>query len=273
LQLLHATRAARFLDLDKLPTTELEADLCIVGAGATGLALAHELASSGRRIVVVESGGRAAGEPAEALNMGENVGDLALELQHSRARGVGGTTQLWAGQCVPFEIDDFSEREWVPAAKWPFQRSELEPYYRGAERLLGVPPTRYDESVWRNFRVPLPPLDPAVLRHRCTVMPREVNMSALTAPRLRDAVNVSVLLHATVAQVLVTEAGDQVDGIELRSLGGRSGRVRASLVVLCAGAIENARILLLSRSRHPPGGALPPGPSQCVFSRGPDRQS
>jgi choline dehydrogenase-like flavoprotein len=35
----------------------LEADICIVGAGAAGLTLALELEAPGRRVLLVESGG------------------------------------------------------------------------------------------------------------------------------------------------------------------------------------------------------------------------
>ena len=47
-----------FIDARELePGRRLDADLCIVGAGAAGLALADALAGSGREVVLLESGG------------------------------------------------------------------------------------------------------------------------------------------------------------------------------------------------------------------------
>ena len=230
------------IDFGQIDTSDLQADVCVIGAGATGLALAHDLADSDRRVAVVESG-----SGADHLNSGESVGTHSLELEASRARGFGGTTQLWAGQCVPFERDDFGGRDWVPHADWPFPRSELDPHYRRAEALLGVPATDYGESAWQPFGLRPAPVDPEVLQHRCTAMPREVHMGRLTGERLEDSGTVTVLLGATVSEIVLDESGERVSGVELRSLSGRSARLRAPVVVLCAGALENARLLLLSR--------------------------
>jgi choline dehydrogenase-like flavoprotein len=248
------THVRMIIDFEQARELELSADVCIVGAGATGLALAHALAGRDTRVVVVESGGPSATPQADSLNSGESVGAQELELEASRARGIGGTTQLWAGQCVPFEVDDFVRRDWVPHAEWPFERAELEPFYRQAEGLLGLPPSiTYDESAWQPFDVQPAAVDPALLRHRCTVMPHEVHMGHLTAERLNRASNVTLLLNATATEVLLDEAGERTSGLELRSLSGRRARLSAPVVALCAGAIENARLLLLSRSRRERG--------------------
>jgi flavin-dependent dehydrogenase len=47
-----------FIDARELPPgRRLDADLCIVGAGAAGLALAQALEGSGRDVLLLESGG------------------------------------------------------------------------------------------------------------------------------------------------------------------------------------------------------------------------
>src|SRR5436305_13812383 len=62
------------LDLRTLATGELVADVCVVGAGAAGLALAHELRDAGADVLVLERGGErpGLGEP------GENVGTSTI---------------------------------------------------------------------------------------------------------------------------------------------------------------------------------------------------
>ncbi|MGH9464483.1 MAG: NAD(P)-binding protein, partial [Thermoanaerobaculia bacterium] len=123
-----------FVDAAEIPSgTRLEADLCIIGAGAAGIALARELAASGREILLLESGGF---EYEEAVHQryagraeGTLVGETSGYLTTSRLAYFGGTTNHWHGYCRPLDPEDFGARDWVPASGWPLERSELEPYY------------------------------------------------------------------------------------------------------------------------------------------------
>ena len=65
------------------------------------------------------------------------------------------------------------------------------------------------------------------------------------------APNVTLLLHASVVDLATGEDPGRVDRVEVRRDDGSRCFVRARLVVLAAGGIENPRLLLLSR-RVPP---------------------
>ena len=58
-----------FIDARTLPNGEkLTADLCIVGAGAAGITLAHELIGSGLTVILAEAGDEEPGmDPARTL--------------------------------------------------------------------------------------------------------------------------------------------------------------------------------------------------------------
>src|ERR1700693_5107116 len=63
--------ARMFIDSRTLPeNTEVQGDVCIIGAGAAGITLALDLASGNRRIVVFESGGFAFSPAAQRLYCG-----------------------------------------------------------------------------------------------------------------------------------------------------------------------------------------------------------
>ena len=62
--------------------------------------------------------------------------------------------------------------------------------------------------------------------------------------------NVTLLLHASVVDLATGGDPGWVDRVELRREDGSRCFVRARLVVLAAGGIENPRLLLLSRPRH-----------------------
>src|SRR5688572_25735006 len=118
-----------------------ETEVCVIGAGAAGLALTRRLLARGHSVVVLESGGRDY-EPATAdLNAGENVGEDYYPLDHARLRFFGGTTAIWGGRCAELDPIDFEARPWVPHSGWPFGIDELRPYYDAARRLLDLPPS------------------------------------------------------------------------------------------------------------------------------------
>jgi choline dehydrogenase-like flavoprotein len=73
----------------------LETDVCVVGAGPAGITLALELARSGCRVCLLESGGRAHSAAAEKLSAGKSVGYWYYPLADTRARALGGASVRW----------------------------------------------------------------------------------------------------------------------------------------------------------------------------------
>ena len=73
----------------------LDADICIVGAGPAGLTLASELATRGRRVVLLESGGRNPDPEVQTLNEGTTTGDAYAGPGSTRHRQAGGTVGIW----------------------------------------------------------------------------------------------------------------------------------------------------------------------------------
>lgn len=229
---------------------ELRADVCVVGAGAAGIALAHRLLGTRTEVVVLERGGPRTTEESSA---GEIVGMRPDALTAGRGSGLGGTTGLWAGQCLPAEPEAFAERPWVAHSGWPFPRAELEPLYRRAEAALQLEGEVYDERVWDAFGVARPPVEPRRVAHRFTVWCPEPHLGRLYRRRLAASSNVRVLLHAGATEIVTTPAGDRVDCVRAATPEGKAVRVRAETCVLCAGTVENARLLLASNAVHAAG--------------------
>jgi choline dehydrogenase-like flavoprotein len=233
--------------------TALEADVCIIGLGVAGLAIAREFLGTRTRVIVVESGSWAIEAETSELNRGDVAGLPYKGMLEGRARAFGGTSNLWGGQCVPLDPIDFQQRSWVPFSGWPITRESLEPYYERAKDRLWIPADEYDDCVWARFGLDRVDFDPDILHIAHTIFIAKHNLGRRYRAELQSAPNIRVLLHANVTRLETNGYGTRAVSVLMRSLAGKCGRVSARIFVLCAGTIENARLLLLSSQVNPAG--------------------
>ncbi|HEY9756749.1 MAG TPA: FAD-dependent oxidoreductase [Oculatellaceae cyanobacterium] len=124
--------------LDPKKLAEKTFDICIVGAGAVGIAMAHRLYRRGLEVVVLESGSQNARESsddnpgwgarrwidpiAKELDCGTIDSHLSTIrpafLTQSRTRAYGGSTNCWGGFIRPMDSYDFKD--------WPIKREDLQ---------------------------------------------------------------------------------------------------------------------------------------------------
>ena len=135
----------------------LEADLCIVGAGAAGISIAREWIGGARTVLLLEGGGFDYDAQMQDLYRGESVGLPYYPLQAARLHQFGGTTGHWAGFCSTYDALDFERRAWVPHSGWPITRASLDPYYARAQRVLELGPYEYDAAQWQRRNPSLVP--------------------------------------------------------------------------------------------------------------------
>jgi choline dehydrogenase-like flavoprotein len=225
---------------------QLQADLCIVGAGAAGIALAREFLGTRTSVLLLESGGLRPDPGAAGLNQGESTGLGPDSLTEGRERGLGGTTAVWGGQCLPPEPITFERRDWVEHSGWPFGAEELARFYPRAEELFRIEGEVYDERIWDAFGVERPAVDPGRLLHRFTVWCPQPHLGRLYKPQLEASPNLRVLLNATATRIALAPSGDRFASLEISTPEGKRAEVRARACVVCTGAVENARLLLAS---------------------------
>jgi choline dehydrogenase-like flavoprotein len=128
--------------------TVLDADLCIIGAGAAGITLAREFVGTSLQVCLLESGGLEPDPATQDLYAGESTNPLFFPLDVTRLRYFGGTTNHWNGFVRPLEPLDFKKRAHIPYSGWPFGLDEFEPYYRRAQVLCESGPFSYAAQDW-----------------------------------------------------------------------------------------------------------------------------
>jgi choline dehydrogenase-like flavoprotein len=180
-----------------------------------------------------------------------------------RNRLVGGSSNTWSGRCAPFDEIDMQRRDWVPYSGWPFKIGDLASYIdRSAKHLgLGAGNGITDDRIWELTGQPRrrtgPDLDPDKLLPmfwqyaRDTVNHYDNTRFAHFADTLDR--NVTIVTNATALRINATESATAAESVEFASIDGHLWRLPASIIVLCAGGIENARLLLSSDNVAPHG--------------------
>lgn len=264
-----------------------ETDVAVVGSGFAGLLVARELLRAGRDVTLVERGGLkphasqlASGtqELDEPTTSHNHEADPVTPHEWQYCYGVGGSSLRWAGVAPRLLPSDFQlQTRYAVGRDWPIGYSELEPYYREAERVLGVAaganPLFSEGKLGSLPPHPLSPLDrmleplldplvplPQARATRslsgrseccaaatCELCPVDARFSILHLltdegllghPRLE-------LVDCTAVARLRTE-GDGVDRLETIDARGNRATIHSSTVVLAAGGLENPGILLRS---------------------------
>ena len=223
----------------------MKADVCVIGAGPAGVTVSRDLVRAGASVVLADSGRLHEDSAAQELNRGVADGPILKGywryLLDGRWRGVQGSASGWGrGFCMPFQAVDFKPRPWIVYSGWPLSADELAPYETRAAGTFGFEPFTPPRGTGALTRISYHfPADPLVFR--------SIFAELSSGPRFDAA------LGATAIELAVR--GERVEHVRFACSEGDELRVHADTVVLAAGAIENARMLLLHEGTLPAASA------------------
>lgn len=220
--------------------------ICVIGSGPVGLALATDLARQGIDTLLLESGGTSFSEPVQSLSAAELVDPARHdEMIVAVARQLGGASNLWGGRCLPYDRVDFMDRGYVDAV-WPIGYDAIAPYFARA-----VAATSSGAPV---YKADAPLFDESEGLFESDALERWVNVQA-SQTIFRNAIANDPRLHvhtlSTVVDMDFAESG-AVTAIDVaHSLSGERVKVPVQRLVIAAGGVETARLLLATQRRAP----------------------
>jgi choline dehydrogenase-like flavoprotein len=222
-------------------------DVIVIGSGAGGGTLVHQLAPSGKRILLLERGDFLTREPQNWLAQDVFVdGRYNSEDSWDDAEGkefapqvhyfVGGATKMYGAALYRLRTEDFGDIKHADGISpaWPIAYDEMEPYYTRAEQLYEVRGARGEDPTEPPASAPYP--HPAVSHEPriqqladdlaaagyqpfhapCGVLLDEGNMPYSRCVRCQDCDGFPCLVHAkSDAEVMAVRPALEHDNVTL----------------------------------------------------------
>jgi choline dehydrogenase-like flavoprotein len=224
-------------------------DVCVIGAGPAGISLARRLAGHGLDVALMEAGGLEWSEESQAVAAGESVGLSFPPLDSARLRYLGGSSGHWNGLCRAFDAEDFLPRATNPGSGWPIGRADLDPFAADVAEILDLEPIEDggegDPAEWAGdgFR------RIGYFRSAPTLFGEKYRDELAASERI------TLGLHANLVDLRLDDGLTTVTEARFRGYAPDDPgfAVRARHFCLCAGGIENARLLLNFTGQAPAG--------------------
>jgi choline dehydrogenase-like flavoprotein len=223
----------------------LRADICIVGSGPSGQAVARTLAGTAD-VLVVEAGHI---EPSDDVRWGRRYASAAMpsvgrqypNAGHHVSIRPGGTSDRWSVRIDPettsgsavrihrLDAVDFVERPTPGAEGWPITVDALEPFYHRAESMFGLGPNQTCDTTVLDSS---PHLESKVFW--------AVDRACFSLPDLGP----SRVVTGCVVTKLVAGPDGRITTAHAITRRREAVRIEADVFVLAMGAVQTTRLLL-----------------------------
>lgn len=223
--------------------------VCIIGGGAAGIALACELADAPFSVLLLEAGGLQCADSAAQRWLQGTAAEPHANPGEYRRVGLGGTTSIWGGRCVPLDPIDFERREHVPHSGWPMSYDELAAHYPAAMAYCHAGNSEFTAS---GSLAAATPMIEGVASNAMLDADRIERYSLPThfgkahRARLRQSDNVTVALGLRCVRLQRRLGDAAIESIDVVDAQGHRATLRAQVFVLAMGGVESTRLLLAS---------------------------
>ncbi|WP_042279176.1 GMC oxidoreductase [Candidatus Protochlamydia sp. R18] len=245
---------------DYIDSSIPKAKACIIGAGAAGIEIATQLASSFGSILLLEAGLEEFDFETQKLTYFKQQGKKIRSLDpqnpftfemskkgQTHLKQYGGTLNIWGGKWKTLDPIDFESRFDLSETAWPITYQDLYSYYASIAQDYQILDLTWANA--HNADLPftisqLPGFSPSL-----DLLEKHPTNSKHKFQKQLASSSIQVILGAHVVNIALSENLDSVKHLHVRSLRGQDWYVEAQFYILAAGSIENAKLLLNSRSQ------------------------
>ena len=233
-----------------------EFDVCIIGAGPAGITAALNLADQGIKIALIESGTEKFSKNTQHLSDAEIVTpNTHMPMIEAVRRGLGGTSVLWGGRCVPLDPIDFEKRDFVNQSGWPINEYDIDPYYQKACEILGVGEANFNVASCNSLFSKANPLSSRMVSTESFLVSslerwsRTPNIWSLQNNNILKRPNLTVLESMTCVGFRQSHIENPVTEVILQptQLEEKSRRfIKSRFFIIACGGVECTRLILNS---------------------------
>jgi len=206
-------------------------DVAIIGAGAAGITLAKKLSYYGKKVALIEAGGKEYDEESQKIYSAKKVGDPYFELDTARLRYFGGSTNHWGGMCRTFETEDFNREYLGEKYIWPISYNELDRFRVEACNILEISSYFNDKSLENSS------IESIDFKFSSPVRFGRKYFNDLASNSL-----VHIFLNSNLVDV--TNVDSKITAVNVKSYNKTQASIHANNFVFSMGGIENSRYLL-----------------------------
>jgi len=236
-----------------------KSDICIIGSGMCGQIIANELSNEKKKkIIIIESGKFTFDKEIQNLNNFTTSGlsltnDSDVNYKNRIVRQFGGSANHWGNQIMFLKKNDLKERPWISNdLTWGITYDELKRYYQKVLDIVyknnlssnidfedGIN-DKYSSFFDKEF------LKENIFDLTDCYHPNKIekfNYKSKFSKNLINANNIKIFTESTATKFNFFESKNLLKSIEINS-NQKTFKVESKIFILCAGAIQNARILL-----------------------------
>ena len=201
----------------------MDFDYLIVGSGFAGITIAKQL-SKKYKVVLLDTGNLNLTDYSQSLNNGLSP---SYNIESSRARMFGGTSNLWSGYCRPFDY------------QLDYQFNRIKKYIFRAEKILGIDNlesykkdssfTDYDEYIYQKSKKNFKDEYNDILKNKNIILKLDHNLTDVDFSLEKDQIKIN--------KMYFMNKNEKVS-------------YSAKKYVLCCGGMENARIPMYFNKKY-----------------------
>ncbi len=209
--------------------------IVIIGSGPAGVTLSVKLAELGIPSLILEAGGEQWSELAHDTSKGKTIGNEYFDLDFSRLKFFGGSSNHWTGVCRHLDEVDFETREDINGhIGWPINKSDLDPFHAEARHILELPDPMEEDTISADLKEIQFSLSPPV------------RFAQKYSGFFKSSDKASVCLNTYVTSV--EARGGRIVKVNVAGPSKEELSVDVDTIIFCGGGIENSRLLLWSNA-------------------------